>query len=50
MLLDMAEAGSLSVGEVVTCAVWLYERKAPQSWGKGRVVRIEASRIAIDFR
>ena len=37
------------LGEEVRCGIQLYEGKAPQSWGTGRVVRVEDSRVAIDF-
>lgn len=50
MLLSISEPGDLAVGELVTCALRLYDRKPPQSWGEGRVVRVENSVVAIDFK
>lgn len=40
---------ALRVGEEVRCGIRLYEGKPPQSWGVGRVVRVDDSRVAIDF-
>ena len=39
----------LNVGEEVCCGIRLYEGKPPQSWGIGRVVRVEDSQVAIVF-
>jgi hypothetical protein len=39
----------LNVGEEVRCEIRLYEDKPPQSWGIGRVVRVDDSRVAIAF-
>ena len=48
VLLAVAKS-TLVVGEEVRCGIKLYEGKPPQSWGTGRVVRVEDSRVAIDF-
>lgn len=40
---------TLRVGEEVRCGIRLYEGKAPQSWGIGRVVRVDDSSVAIVF-
>ena len=37
----------LQVGEEVRCGIRLYEGKPPQSWGLGKVVRVDDSRVAI---
>ena len=49
MLLDLTQPSDISVGEVVVCALQLYSQKPPQIWGKGRVVRVTASLIAVHF-
>lgn len=48
-LLHLDAASDLRIGEMVRCAVRLYARKQPQSWGTGRVVRRIDSLVAIDF-
>lgn len=40
----------LVVGETVRCGVELYAGKPLQSWGMGRIVRVQNSLVAIDFR
>jgi PilZ domain len=50
LLLNLRREVELKVGEIVICGVKLYARKPPQSWGPGRVVRVESSLVAIDFR
>ncbi|HUI55924.1 MAG TPA: PilZ domain-containing protein [Bryobacteraceae bacterium] len=50
LLLNLPSAVDFEVGETVTCGVKLYAQKPPQPWGSGRVVRVENSLIAIDFR
>ena len=49
MLLDLTQPSDISVGEIVVCALQLYSQKPPQIWGKGRVVRVSASLIAVHF-
>ena len=39
----------LHVGEEIRCAIRLYEDKPAQSWGIGRVVRVDDSQVAIAF-
>jgi len=48
VLLALPKPG-LAVGEEVRCGIRLYEGKPPQSWGTGRVVRVDELRVAIDF-
>ena len=50
VLLHLEEESALQIGETVTCGVRLYEQKPRQSWGTGRVVRVENSLVAIDFQ
>jgi c-di-GMP-binding flagellar brake protein YcgR len=50
VLLQLEQASELQVGETVTCGVRLYEQRPPQSWGTGRIVRVENSLVAIDFQ
>ena len=40
---------ALHMGEEVRCGIRLYEGKQPQSWGVGRVVRVDDTAVAIDF-
>ena len=37
------------IGEEVRCGIKLYEDKPPQSWGVGKVVRVDDRCVAIDF-
>jgi len=50
VLLQLEQKSELQVGETVTCGVSLYQRRPPQSWGTGRIVRVENSLVAIDFQ
>lgn len=50
ILLELTPPCDLRVGESVGCALWLYANKPPQFWGKGRVVRVENCRVALDFQ
>jgi len=50
VLLETAEGATLAVGEQVECGIKLYEGKPPQSWGHGKVIRVENSRVAIEFK
>ena len=50
VLLDITETATLAIGEQVQCGIRLYEGKAPQSWGRGKVIRVENSRVAIEFK
>ncbi len=50
ILLELTPPCDLRVGESVGCALWLYAKKPPQLWGKGRVVRVENCRVAVDFQ
>ena len=43
------ESPALAVGDEVRCGIQLYENKPPQSGGVGKVVRVDESRVAIDF-
>jgi PilZ domain len=49
VLLEIALPPDLRLGERVCCSMELYAGKAPQEWGVGRIVRIEGSRVAIEF-
>ncbi len=50
VLVRLEAESQVRLGEFVTCGVNLYEKKPPQSWGTGRVVRIDRRLVAIDFR
>jgi len=50
VLLQLPDESELQVGEKVTCGVRIYEQRPPQSWGTGRIARVENSRVAIDFQ
>jgi hypothetical protein len=50
VLLQTPENLTLAVGEQVQCGIKLYEGKPPQSWGHGKVIRVENSRVAIEFK
>ena len=50
VLLETVEGSALTVGEHVQCGIKLYEGKPPQSWGHGKVIRVENSRVAIEFK
>ena len=43
-------APALSVGEEVRCGIKLNEGKPPQTWGVGKVVRVDDTCVAIDFK
>ncbi|HML17249.1 MAG TPA: PilZ domain-containing protein [Bryobacteraceae bacterium] len=49
VLLDLSNAGDLALGEEVGCSIQLYGDKPPQAWGVGRIVRLDRSRVAIEF-
>ena len=50
VLLQLEQESELRVGETVTCGVGLYKERPPQSWGTGRIVRVENCLVAIDFQ
>ena len=50
VLLRIESDSTMELGESVTCEVNLYEQKPRQSWGRGRVVRVDKSLVAIDFQ
>jgi len=50
VLLETVGDATLAVGEQVQCGIKLYEGKPPQSWGHGKVIRVENSRVAIEFK
>src|SRR5437868_14820070 len=47
VLLSLPNSGLL-MGEEVRCGIRLYQGKPPQSWGTGRVVRLDDACVAID--
>jgi len=49
VLVDVAGSCELALGEEVGCSIQLYDGKPPQAWGVGKVVRVDDSRVAIEF-
>ena len=49
VLLDVAQAEELRLGEEVGCQIHLYDGKPPQDWGVGKVVRVDNCRVAVEF-
>jgi len=49
VLLDLAKATDLKLGEEVGCSIQLYDGKSPQAWGVGKIVRVEDRHVAIEF-
>ena len=50
VLLELEKQSEVQLGESVICGVNLYQKKAFQSWGSGRVVRIDKLLVAVDFQ
>lgn len=50
VLLDLDQPADLILGEEVACSIQLYEGRSPQSWGTGKIVRVDRSRVAIEFK
>jgi len=50
MLVNLARAPDLRLGEELLCSVLLYQDKPLQSWGLGTVRRVEGSLVAIEFK
>lgn len=49
VLLDLAHAADLALGEEVGCSIQIYGDKPPQAWGVGKIVRVDRCRVAIEF-
>jgi len=50
LLLRVEADSTMELGESVTCEVKLYGNKPLQSWGRGRIVRVDKPLVAIDFQ